>query len=109
MARDPRSHRRYIEARAAWLSTITAGNCCLCGKPVDLALPATYANGPTVEHKLPVRVIMRTAPTWLDAVAMCCDTSMWGLAHRRCQSRQGALVSNVTRHGRSERTSSRAW
>lgn len=107
--KDPRSHRRYVQTRAAWLPAQAGRRCCLCGEPVDITLPATSRLGPTVEHTLPIRDILRLANSWAEAVAMACDTSLWDLAHRRCQSQQGARVSNVTRHGRPERKPSRRW
>jgi len=108
-ARDPRQSRRYQALRKAWLPTQAGLDCWLCGKPVDIGLPASHSHGLTVEHTLPVRDILRTAATWDAAVAMCCDVNLWRLAHRHCQSRQGALVSNVTRHGKTERRPSREW
>ena len=107
--RDPRQTRRYTELRKAWLPTQAGLRCWLCDQPVDVTLPGTHSLGPTVEHTLPVRDILRAAATWDDAVAIACDTRLWRLAHSHCQSRQGARVSNVTRHGKTERTPSRDW
>lgn len=91
---DPRSHRRYVQARAAWLAGYGGGVgvCCLCGNGVDTSLPGTHPHGPTIEHRLPIRTIRASAQTYAEAVALACDTSMWALAHRRCQARQGQRV-----------------
>lgn len=100
--RDPRSHRRYIETRAAWLPTQVGRPCSLGNHPIQ-------PGQATVEHTLPIRRIVEMASSWTEAVALACDTSLWDVACRRCQSRQGALVSNRTRHGYGERKPSRAW
>jgi len=107
--RDPRQSRRYQALRKAWLPTQAGLRCWLCDRPVDVTLPASAKYGPTVEHTLPVRDIVKLAASWDEAVALCCDTTLWRLACRDCQSRQGARVSNVTRHGKAERRPSREW
>ncbi len=107
--RDPRTSRRYRNQRAQWIPTQAGLRCWLCDQPVDVTLPGTHPLGPTVEHRLPVREIQAAAATWDDAVAIACDINLWAIAHSRCQSQQGARVSNVTRHGKSERNPSRAW
>lgn len=108
--RDPRSHRRYVTTRAAWLPTAHP-ICCLCGKPVDTTLPGIHPDGPTVEHTLPIRRILTIATSWDEVLALTCDTSLWRLAHKVCQDRQGAHV--VGQQQRSRRTPprqpSRAW
>ena len=113
---DPRNHRRYLQARKAWLAGYQGrpGTCCLCGQPVNTSLPGTHRLGPTIEHRLPIRVIRATAQTWAECVALACDTSLWGLAHRRCQSRQGQAVTTVLNRRRNAarkaaRTASRDW
>ena len=96
---DPRSHRRYVEARAAWLPLRYGHPCALCGEPVT--------DNPTIEHRVPIRTILANARSFTDALAMCCDVTAWGIAHHACNSRQGAEVTN----GRHKRvmTPSRAW
>lgn len=87
--RDPRSHRRYRTLAVAYYAAMHGSPCALCGKPV-------YGS-PTVEHRLPVRTIQAMAATWEEAVALACDQSMWGIAHKRCNSQQGARVVNAAR------------
>lgn len=106
--RDPRSHRRYRDAARAWIQRHQPGHpCCLCGEPVDTRLPGATAFGPTVEHRLPIRTILATSGTFPQALELACDASLWGLAHRRCQDRQGAAVTN-SRH-RAGYVPSRDW
>jgi hypothetical protein len=107
--RDPRSHRRYIALRAQWLPTQAGRDCCLCGRPVDVALPGMSRWGPTVEHRIPVRVILRTAASWDHAVAMCCDVTTWDIAHRHCQSRQGGRAGADATNGKPANVPSRDW
>jgi hypothetical protein len=97
---DPRSHRRYRETRAAWLPSHMGDPCALCHQPV--------LGKATVEHLDPVRSIMARARDYAEAVAMCCDTSRWAIAHPRCQAQQGARVTNH-RAARPRHTPSRAW
>lgn len=112
---DPRSTRRYRSARTAWLAGYAGqpGTCCLCGGIVRTDLPGTDRWGPTIEHRYPVRAILAAAQDWEQAVAMTCDTSHWGLAHRVCQSRQGQAVTTVTNRVRNAARgvagASRAW
>lgn len=87
--RDPRSSRRYRTARDAYCALMLGTPCALCNLPV--------VSAPTVEHRLPIRTIRATARTWDECVAMACDQSMWGIAHSRCQSRQGAQAVNAAR------------
>jgi hypothetical protein len=102
MSRDPRSHRRYREARAEWLPRHLGDHCDLCRRPVlDLSTA-------TVEHRLPVRTILLMARSYAEAVAMASDTTTWGIAHSPCQSRQGAAVTNGTAP-RSTYRPSRDW
>ena len=87
---DPRRSSAYVLARKRWLRQQYDGSpCALCGLPVDVSLPGTHPLGPTVEHTLPVRSHPHLA----------LDVNLWALAHKRCQDRQGARVSNRTRHG----------
>ena len=104
MTRDPRRSNRYMTTRRAWLAGYAggAGTCCLCGGRVDTSLPGTHPLGPTIEHRLPVRQIRAMVRTWAEAVALACDTSMWALAHNRCQAGQGARVVNAQRRARRE-------
>lgn len=93
--RDPRSHRRYRTAAKAYIAAHPPGTpCCLCDEPIDTTLPSTTRRGPTVEHLVPVREILAAARDDAQALAMACDTSSWGIAHRVCQDRQGANVTN---------------
>lgn len=105
--RDPRSHSRYQATRRTWLPTAHP-ICCLCGQPVDLTLPATHRYGPTVEHTVPIRSILAMARSYDEALTLACDTTLWLLAHKRCQDRQGAAVTNARRR-RGPRQPSRAW
>ncbi len=107
--RDPRTSRRYQKARAAWLPSQAGLRCWLCDQPVDVTLPGTHPAGPTVEHRLPVRDIQATAATWDDAVALACDVNLWAICHNKCNSRQGAVVSNKRRHGKPDNPPSRDW
>jgi 5-methylcytosine-specific restriction endonuclease McrA len=93
MAWDPRSSRKYQATRQAWLPTADP-TCCLCHTHVDALLPAGYPASPTVEHTLPIRVILAQTQTRQAAIDLACDTDLWLLAHSRCQSRQGAAVTN---------------
>ena len=93
MRGDPRSSARYVRESAVWLARISAANCALCGRPVDMTLPRTSPAGPTVEHLIPIRRIIRMTARWDDAVALACDQTQWAVAHRRCQSRQGQRAS----------------
>lgn len=105
--RDPRSHRRYVEAARTYIAQAPAlVPCALCDDDVDTTLPRTARLGPTIEHRLPVRTILATAQTQAEALAIACDQNLWGIAHRVCQDRQGAGVTNRTV---AEGTPSRDW
>lgn len=104
---DPRSHPRYSRTRRAWLPTADPV-CCHCRRPVDTSLPGTHPLGPTVEHTLPVRVILASVGSWADAVDLACDTSLWLLAHKRCNDAQGAHVTNAKAR-QQVRPGSRRW
>lgn len=101
--RDPRSHRRYVTAAKAFIAARSPGiACALCGLAVDTRLPSTVADGPTIEHTLPVRRILLIAQTQAEALALACDTSLWGISHRRCNDRQGGQVQADMKAGRTE-------
>lgn len=51
--------------------------------------PGTHNDGPTVEHKLPIRHIVAGVQGYQDAVDLACNQDLWDLAHRKCQNRQG--------------------
>jgi 5-methylcytosine-specific restriction endonuclease McrA len=105
LAKDPRSSHRYRKTRAEYLRTAHHA-CCLCGKGVDPQLPPGYPGSPTIEHRLPVRRILAMTTTWEEAVALACDTSWWGVAHKGCQDAQGGRAS----HENDQRpTGVRAW
>ena len=93
---DPRGSREYKIARKQWLKN-AADICCLCGARIDMQLPHRFAGALTVEHRTPIRTIMAMARTQAEAIRMACDVSMWGSAHSRCQSQQGARVVNKKR------------
>lgn len=84
--RDPRSHRRYRTLAAAYKRQHHGEACALCHLPV--------VSRATIEHRLPVRTILAMSSTDAEALALACDTSMWGMAHSRCQSQQGARAVN---------------
>ncbi len=44
---------QYRKARAIGIAQ-SGGICLLCGDPMDLALPGTHRDGPTLEHIIPV-------------------------------------------------------
>lgn len=106
--RDPRSHRRYAEASAAYIARAPhLVTCALCGEDVDTTLPRTHRRGPTIEHRLPVRTILATCSTQAEALTLACDQNLWDIAHSECQSRQGAGVTNA--RGAPVGTPSRDW
>ena len=90
---------KYREARTLWLKGLRGQPvpCCLCGLPVDTSADGRLPWGPTIEHTLPIRTIEAMARDHAHAVALACDTSMWQVAHRRCQDSQGAKVTNAKR------------
>jgi hypothetical protein len=113
MAGDPRSSGTYRRTRALWLAGYQggAGTCCLCGGLVNVALPGNHPYGPSIEHRVPVRRLLTQVQTQAEAIAAVCDTSTWGLAHRRCNNKQGG-ASSVERQPRPRPqgfTPSRAW
>jgi hypothetical protein len=104
---DPRSHPRYQRARKAWLPTADPV-CALCGGNIDTLIPGTWPAGPTVEHTIPIRTILAMTDNDADALRMACDTSLWAMAHKKCQSRQGAKAANEGRT-KTRRGGSRTW
>ena len=116
--RDPRNQRRYIQTRHHWLAGYngSTGTCALCGQPVDTTLPGTHPAGPTIEHRIPIRHMRAMVQTWPELLALACDTSLWALAHRRCQDRQGQQATseinrarNNLRRNTTAAKQSRAW
>lgn len=105
--RDPRSHRRYTDLARAYIAANQDRpiRCALCGKPINMQAPRTHSTGPTVEHRLPIRIIMRTATSFAEALNMCCDQTKWAIAHRGCQNRQGGHAANQ----HAPRVPSRQW
>jgi hypothetical protein len=114
MAGDPRSSGAYRKARALWLAGYGGGAapCAICHGIVNTSLPGTHPHGPTIEHRVPVRVLGRQAQTMAEFVALVCDSSNFAVAHKRCQDRQGG-ASSVERHPQRQRpqgfTPSRVW
>lgn len=93
--KDPRSHKRYRTAAKTYIAGRPPGTpCALCDQPIDTTLPSTTPPGPTIEHRLPIRTILAQAQTQAEALALACDETLWALAHRQCQDRQGAAVTN---------------
>ena len=93
--KDPRSSRRYKTLRTQYINAHKpTATCALCGHTINLDLPGTHPAGPTIEHQLKVHIMQRMTDQWDTLVTMCCDTSSWALAHRRCQDKQGAQVVN---------------
>lgn len=114
MAADPRGHRRHREHRAAGLARIRQLHrsgveilCRLCGKPLDPFQP--YDGGrnplaPTLEH---VEALSEGG-----AVFQPTGPDRW--AHKLCQDRQGAGMTNRRKAAKASRTSrprinSRRW
>ena len=84
---DPRHGYAYQKLRAAFVRSQTTGTpCSLCGRPIDTTLSGRLPWGPTVEHTVPVR----------ERPDLALDVAHWRLAHRRCQSQQGAHATNGT-------------
>ena len=110
-SRDPRRDSRYIVAARRYLAALTHASCALCGRPVDMQAPRTSPYGATIEHRYPVRHILATTQSWDEAVALTCDTTLWAVAHRRCNSRQGAIAVNKRRGQRRQivKNLSREW
>ena len=96
MISDPRSSGTYTRTRRQWLDQLPLiVICCLCGDDLDTSLSGNDPDGPTVEHRIPVRVIINSGADWSQIVRMTCDTGAWAPAHRRCQNAQGADVVNA--------------
>jgi hypothetical protein len=110
MPPDPRSHRTYRTAAQAYITAAPdVIPCALCGHPLNTRLPGTHKWGATIEHRTPIRIILATARTNAEALAMACDTSQWGIAHRHCQSHQGGATTRERRTQRPRPTASRDW
>jgi hypothetical protein len=93
--RDPRSHRRYVTAAKAYIKAHAPGApCVLCGRGIDTTLPGMSEWGPTIEHRIPIRVLRTRAVDDADLLAMACDQSTWALAHSSCQKRQGGKAAS---------------
>ena len=93
--KDPRRHGTYTRTRRAYLDGFAGGPapCAICGGTVNTSLPGTHPYGPTIEHRIPVRRMRYMVQTWAELLALACDTSLWAVAHQRCQSRQGGRSS----------------
>lgn len=96
--RDPRTASRYQRLRREYIARHDNGSpCALCHRPIDLTLPGTAKWGPTIEHRVPVRVLRQHAATWDDLVTLTCDTRTWALSHLHCQRQQGGPAAHATR------------
>lgn len=106
---NPRGSSRYAEAARAYINARRrdAVACALCGQAVDMEAPPLTRWSPSIEHQLPVREIRRIARSYAEAVDIACDQSMWAVAHKICQDRQGAQAVNTRR--RATGTPSRTW
>lgn len=103
---DPRKSRRYRAAALRWIRARRGWPCALCGVEVNVDLPGTHPWGPTIEHTVPVRVLVATATSRANLLDLVCDEKTWALAHRRCQASQGARVTN---RARQTQRGSRRW
>lgn len=98
MLRDPRSHKRYRNARLDYIARHGAqAPCALCGKVIDLGLPGSHKWGPTIEHRVPVRTLRLMARSNDELLDLACDRSTWALAHLHCQRRQGGPAATSSR------------
>lgn len=105
--RDPRSHRSYQQAARSYINRQpNPASCSLCGETIDTRLPRTIPEGPTIEHRAPIRYLRTIAVDDADLLTLALDETNWALAHRRCQDKQGAAAAN-TRNTR--RHNSREW
>lgn len=94
-AGDPRGSKQYADARARYLGALgDVATCCMCRQPIDMSLSGRDRAGPTVEHMLPIRDILARTQTYAQAVNLACDITWWDVAHRACQCKQGADVTN---------------
>ena len=88
---DPRHTGAYVMARRAFIRSSANGTpCSLCGRAIDTTLSGNAPWGPTIEHTVPVR----------HAPELALDTTLWRLAHRRCNNRQGGAASRDWTGGR---------
>lgn len=110
MAADPRTHRRYREHRQRGLAALRALHdagqpitCRLCGHPLDPWQPTEQGRNPTAPTLEHVAPLAHGGPLFQPT-----DASMW--AHRVCQSRQGAQITNARQASRpGPRRNSRQW
>lgn len=94
-AGDPRGSKDYRDTRARYLRALgDVATCCLCRRPIDMRLSGSDMAGPTIEHRKPVRDILAEARDYRAAVRLAVDVSWWDVAHRACQCKQGADVTN---------------
>lgn len=108
--RDPRRHRRYTEARRAYLNSLPDQvTCVLCGAPLSTRIDGRWPHGPTIEHRLPIRTILATATSNAEALALALDVALWAVAHKRCQSGQGGRVKGRSGPPRASYVPSRDW
>lgn len=88
--KDPRRDHRYAKARRAWLQRVPPNTGChFCGVPVNTGLPGTHPQGPTVEHLVPIHVMLQRADSYRVALDWALDENGWVLAHHRCNSVDG--------------------
>ena len=80
--RDPRSHRRYVEAAARYIAASPNPTpCALCGDPVDTPRPRTTPRGPPIEHRYQDRRILAAARPQAAARAQTSDVQLGWLRH----------------------------
>ena len=85
------SHRAYVTKARAYIDArrLQPIDCALCGKPVSMQASSMASQGPTVEHRIPVRKLRRIAQSKDELIALVCNDEWWAIAHRKCQSHQG--------------------
>jgi len=86
-----RPQGRRIRELVNQLEARDGSRCTLCGAPIDMRLPGTAKDGPTLEHRIPISA---GGTNDLDNLA---------LAHHVCNARRGRR--EPTQLGRQ----SRAW
>lgn len=89
MNTDPRRTYAWQKLRKARLAIAVMNNepCALCHRPIDYTQNGNHPLGPTIDHTHPVIRGGNPYPPMEELQA----------AHRRCQSRQGARLSNPRR------------
>jgi len=102
---DPRSSAQYTRAARTYINDRRRIeiSCALCGELVNMAASSMTPLGPTIEHRIPVRSLKAMTDDRAELLRLVCDQSWWAIAHSRCQSRQGAAVTN------SKAQKSREW